>query len=105
MADFEALGVRLGVQCQQRMVTGYDKDPNQPDISPLAVQDHYTAMVNESVSHWRATNGLTDAGEAAYRKGFQRGLETADHDEREEVSRDISVAEDASLKPYLESRD
>ncbi|WP_143099410.1 hypothetical protein [Bradyrhizobium sp. cf659] len=105
MADLEALGVRLGVQCEQRIMRGYDKDPAQPDTSSLAVQDHYTAMVNDFVSHWRATTGLTDAGEAAYRKGFQCGFQKADHDPREEVSRSISATEDASLKPYLESRD
>jgi hypothetical protein len=76
LADLETFGMRLGILCAQRIIRGYGEDPNDPDPSAIHVLLHFLQAVNYFVARERATNALTDAGEAAYRKGFDRGRES-----------------------------
>lgn len=75
-ADLEIFGMQLGIQCAQRILRGYSIDPSEPDPSPLHVLMLFGKIENEFVSVQRATNGLTDAGELAYRKGVARGVQS-----------------------------
>jgi hypothetical protein len=74
--DLEIFGMRLGIQCAQRILRGYSTDPADPDPSALHVLMHFGKIENEFVEHQRATNGLTDDGELAYRKGVARGVQS-----------------------------
>ena len=72
--DLEIIGMRFGIQCAQRIIRGYGEDPNDRDPSAMAVRLHFDRLVNDFVVSERVMNGMTDAGEASYRKGFDRGL-------------------------------
>lgn len=73
--DLEILGMQLGVQCAQRILRGYSVDPGDRDPSALHVLVLFGKIENEFVADQRATNGLTDAGELAYRTGVARGVQ------------------------------
>jgi hypothetical protein len=75
-ADLEIMGIRLGIQCAQRILRGYSTDPKDPDPSVLLVLMLFGKIENTFVADQRATNGLTDAGESAYRKGVARGVQS-----------------------------
>jgi hypothetical protein len=75
-SDLEVFGMQLGVQAARRLIRGYAVTALQPDPSPIAVGLHFQSIVEDFVRDQRATNGLTDAGEAAYRRGYRRGLES-----------------------------
>ncbi|MBB4422306.1 hypothetical protein GGD66_000832 [Bradyrhizobium sp. CIR48] len=76
VADLEIMGMRLGIQCAQRLLRGYAADPTERDRSPDAVMALFDRIESEFVINQRRTNGLTDAGEFAYRKGVRRGRES-----------------------------
>lgn len=79
LADLALMGFELGKQCAQRITRGYAVSPLQPDKSPLEVVIVFNGLASQFVEDQRAKNGLTDAGEAAYRAGYQRGFDTQLH--------------------------
>lgn len=72
--DLEIIGMRFGIQCAQRVLRGYATDPDARGPSAIAVLLHFQRLVNDYVISQRTTNGMTDAGDVAYRKGFERGV-------------------------------
>jgi hypothetical protein len=75
LGDLAMMGFEVGKQCAQRLSRGYAVTPLQPDPAPLAVLLHFALIVDEFITDQRANNGLTAAGEDAYRAGYQRGLQ------------------------------
>lgn len=76
VADLEIWGMELGILHAQRLIRGYAVTALQPDTSSLAVDFLFRGIVEDFVNVQRTTNGLTDDGEVAYRKGYRRGLQS-----------------------------
>ena len=72
--DMARIGRALGVQTAERILRGYGLNVLQPDPSIAAVIGHAHGIMERYVADQRLTNGMTDVGEAAYRRGFSEGL-------------------------------
>jgi hypothetical protein len=73
VGELEVAGMKLGISIAQRLIRGYGETPLKPD-PPRAVLALGQTYVEEAVADARANAGLNDAGEAAWRKGYERGL-------------------------------
>jgi hypothetical protein len=73
VGELEAAGMKLGISIAQRVIRGYGDSPLKPD-NPLAVLAYGQGQVEHCVQGAKTNCGLNEHGEAAWRKGYNRGL-------------------------------
>ena len=69
LGTIEAAGIKLGASCARDIL-------DKPKVSALVTTAIFLAHAKKVLNEFRASGDLTDAGEAAFRKGFDRGLQS-----------------------------
>jgi hypothetical protein len=73
VADIEIGGMELGIAIAKRIIRGYGTTPLMPDRNRVDVVLHGQYLLERAIIEGRENCGLNDLGEAAWRKGYERG--------------------------------
>jgi hypothetical protein len=69
LGTIEAAGIKMGASCAREIL-------DKPKVPALGIIAIFLAKAQKVISEFRASGDLTDAGETAFRKGFDRGLQS-----------------------------
>jgi hypothetical protein len=69
LGTIEVAGIKMGVSCARSIL-------EKPEVSALVITAIFLAKAQKVINEFRASGDLTDRGESAFRKGFDRGLQS-----------------------------